>query len=264
MRDGWRLALGTLTVLPCRPPRVVDRRTASWAMTLAPVVGLLLGALVLAALVLLRTSGAPPVLQAVLVLGLLVLLTRALHLDGLADTTDGLGSRRPASEALQVMRRGDIGPFGVLSLVFALAVQIAALSGLAARHQADRPLVIAIVLSRGLLPVLCRQGIPAARGDGLGSVVAGVVGPGRLALSGLLTAGALAAGLSLVRVADASPPPGVLASVVAGAVGLAAGMLLCRRAVGRLGGVTGDVLGACVEVTATVVLLGTSLAAGAS
>lgn len=92
LMDGLRFAVGTLSVLPVRVERV-DRQVAGQAMTLAPAVGLLLG--LIAGLALLPP--APPLLGAALALGLLALLTRGLHLDGLADLADGLGSgKRPA------------------------------------------------------------------------------------------------------------------------------------------------------------------------
>ena len=58
----------------------------------------------------------------------LALLTRGLHLDGLADLADGLGSGQPAATALDIMRRSDIGPFGTVTLVLVLLTQVAALA----------------------------------------------------------------------------------------------------------------------------------------
>src|SRR5690606_41858297 len=107
--DGARMAVGTLTAVPVRVDRV-DRAVAGWAMALAPAVGAGLGAAgaaVFAAALLLRAGGP---LSAVLALGLLALLTRALHLDGLADLADGLGSGRPAEEAPAGIARSDIAP----------------------------------------------------------------------------------------------------------------------------------------------------------
>ncbi|MGN6575893.1 MAG: adenosylcobinamide-GDP ribazoletransferase, partial [Nocardioides sp.] len=115
--DAVRLALGTLTVLPVRAP-VVDRVSAGRAMVLAPVVGLLL-AVPAGLLVWLGTeAGLSPVLTAALVVGLLALLTRGMHLDGLADTADGLAAgRRDRGRALEVMRQGPVGPLGACALV---------------------------------------------------------------------------------------------------------------------------------------------------
>ena len=197
VRDALRLALGTLTVLRVRPPGRVDRRTAGRAMLLAPLVGLLLAAVVLAVLWLLggsawlvgpsatlHGSGLTPLVAAVAVVGLLALLTRGLHLDGLADTADGLGSGRPAEGALAVMRRSDVGPFGVVTLLLVLLLQVAALQALLSRGQGAAAVVTALVVSRLVLPLVCSRGVPAARTDGLGSAVAGSVSRGQLLVSG--------------------------------------------------------------------------------
>ncbi|MYV40156.1 adenosylcobinamide-GDP ribazoletransferase, partial [Streptomyces sp. SID1328] len=73
---------------------------------------------------------AGPLLAAVASAAVPAALTRGLHLDGLADTADGLGSGKPAEQALAIMKRSDIGPFGVLTLVLTLLAQVAALAGL--------------------------------------------------------------------------------------------------------------------------------------
>lgn len=262
MPDAARLAVGTLTVLPTRPPRSVDGEVGARAMMLAPVIG---GLLALAGGLLLWVlgwgpwgsplSGTPAPLAAALTIGLLALLTRAMHLDGLADTADGLGSGRPPAEALEVMRRGDVGPFGVVALVLVLIVQVVSLATLAERGLGVGGLSFALVVSRFSLPLACRRGVPAARHDGLGQVVAGTVGPGRLVLSGGLAL------LTLAVLALASPGLGAWSvsalarAVVASLVALGAAVLLLQRALRRLGGVTGDVLGAAVEVTFTAALV---------
>ena len=103
------LMLGTLTALPVPAPTTVDRRTSGHAMLLAPVGGLVLAV----PLMLLSLLDAPAGLLATLLVALLAVLTRGLHLDGLADTADGLGSGRRGEAALAVMRQSDIGPFGL-------------------------------------------------------------------------------------------------------------------------------------------------------
>ncbi len=279
--DGWRLAIGTLTVLPVRPPGRVDPGRAASAMTVAPVVGLLLA---VPAVALVRVMGADRVdpgsrpsdlLAAALVVGLLALLTRGLHLDGLADTADALGSGRPADGALAVMRRSDIGPFGVLTLVLVLVVQVAALAQLLGRGFGAPALVVALTVSRLALPLACSRGVPAARPEGLGHVVAGTVGRGRLLLSALLgVAGLLLGVLAAAAVSPEAtvglpaPVAGELVTGVHHALGwfvvgllltvvlpLAVAGLFLGRCVRRFGGITGDVLGACVEVTFTSVLV---------
>ncbi len=244
--NAVRLALGTLTVLPVRAPEV-DRQVAGRAMVLAPLVGLLLA---LPALLLLELlADTPALLPAALTVGLLALLSRGLHLDGLADTADGLGSAKPADEALETMRRGDVGPFGVVTLVLVLLVQVAALTQLVATGLGGAGVVAALVVSRLALPLACAEGVPAARGDGRGAVVAGTVSP-RMTLVAVLLAYAVLLGSAFLLGA----PPALVALAPLGLVG---GLVLGRRAVRRLGGITGDVLGAVVEATfaATLVVL---------
>jgi adenosylcobinamide-GDP ribazoletransferase len=238
--SGWRLAVGTLTILPVRMIQP-DRTVAGRAMTLAPVVGALL-AVVPAAILVAR----PGLLGAVLAVGALAWLTRGLHLDGLADLADGLGSRRPAGQALDIMKKSDIGPFGVVTLVLVLLTQVAALAQTAA-HVAPVALAAACVTGRAAVTLACREGIPAARPDGLGSMVAGSVRP---------ATAYLVAGMALVFVsAAAAVALPVVVTPVAMLAGLAAAGLVGRRAVRRLGGITGDVLGALVECATTVTLV---------
>jgi adenosylcobinamide-GDP ribazoletransferase len=257
VRDGARLALGTLTVLPTPQPGIVDRRSGSWAMTLAPLVG---GVLAVPALLLLWLVPAPAAVMSVLVVGLLALLTRGIHLDGLADTADGLGSGPSAENALAVMRRGDIGPFGVVTLVLVLLLQVAALAALLEVGRGPLAVGVALVASRLVLPLACSRGVPAARPGGLGRTVAGTVSRGRLALSAGLAAGlliVLGLGTSGFDVADVAGLVGL--ALVAAVVGLIAGAGLCWWCVRRLGGITGDVLGGCVEAAFTTVLVALSV-----
>ncbi|CAM5688924.1 Adenosylcobinamide-GDP ribazoletransferase [Streptomyces rimosus subsp. rimosus] len=79
---------------------------------------------------LLTLLGSGPLLAAVATAAVPAALTRGLHLDGLADTADGLGSGKPADDALRIMKQSDIGPFGVITLLFTLLAQVAALSHL--------------------------------------------------------------------------------------------------------------------------------------
>lgn len=248
--DGLRFAFGTLTVLPVRVHRW-DRGAARGGMLAAVLVGLVAGALSVALALLLLLLGAGPPLAAVGSVAVPAVLTRGLHLDGLADTADGLGSGKPAEEALSVMKRSDIGPFGVLTLVLALLAQVAVLAQSYddswARGAAAA--VISAVTARLALTLAARGGVPAARPEGLGAAVAGVVPvPGALALTALCAAGAAAWGLEY-------GPYGALRAAAALLFALAVAELLLRRCVRRFGGVTGDVFGALAETAATASLV---------
>ncbi|MGC9667229.1 adenosylcobinamide-GDP ribazoletransferase [Planosporangium sp. 12N6] len=247
---GLRLALTTFTVAPVRAGRV-DRAAAGGAMALAPVVGAVLGAVLAAVGLALRWLGAPALVAGAVMVAVGLLLTRGLHVDGLADTADGLGSYRDAAGALDVMKKPDIGPFGVAAVAVTLLLQAACGAALLTRPWPAAVAGVAAATAAGRLGVAwaCRRGVPAARPGGLGAMVAGTVGW-------------LAATAGLVFVAALALPaaPGHRwQGPAAVAVALVATLLLVRHAVRRLGGVTGDVLGAVVEVGATVGYLVLSL-----
>ncbi|GAB7037998.1 adenosylcobinamide-GDP ribazoletransferase [Catenuloplanes niger JCM 9533] len=244
--DGLRLASTTLTVVPARVG-IVDRRTAAVAMSAAPLIGVPLGALLAAALILLGAAGAPALLAAAVTLGAGTLLTRALHLDGLADTVDALGSYRAGEAGLAVMKKPDIGPFGVAALVLTLLVQTAALTSLhgAAPTAVAATVITAWVTGRLAISWACRRGLPAARPTGLGALVADTVPAPVLAATTAATAA-----ISLAAV-PARPWQGPLSVFLA----LAATLLLVRQCRRRFGGITGDVLGASLELATTVALI---------
>jgi cobalamin synthase len=230
-----------LTVL-----RVPARAAASTRGVLpwAPLVGLVLGALAAGA----GVAGArlvSPLTGAVLAVVVLAALTRGLHLDGLADTADGLGPLRGRERALQVMRQGDVGPFGVVTLLLTVLLQVAAAATLLGTGTgtgtgwtavAAAPLVARLAMARTGL-----AGVPTAAGSALGRSVAGTV-------SARWLAGWVFGTAALLALAD----PALVASAAAG---LVAAELLLRRARTRLGGVTGDVMGAMGETAAAVTLL---------
>jgi adenosylcobinamide-GDP ribazoletransferase len=240
---GARLAVTTLTVLPVRGGRV-DRAAAAWAMGLAPAVGALLGGILAGLLWLLREAGASGLVAAAVTVTAGALLTRGMHLDGLADTTDALGSYRRGDAALQVMKKSDIGPFGVAAIALTLLIQTAAISGLS-----ESKIVAAWVAARLAITVACSRGVPAARPEGLGALVAGTVPrPATVLIAAVVVAAAAAA-------TPGRPWQGPAAVVASLAVVLA----LVRHCVRRFGGITGDVLGAVVEVGGTTALVVLSL-----
>lgn len=243
MIHGLRLALSWLTVLPVRTPVRVDRDIARRALYWAPVVGAGLGLLAVGALSALHVLGAPPLLAGLIVVATLAGLTRGIHLDGLADTSDGLGCYGGPQRALEVMRDGSCGPFGVVALVLVLSTQAVALGALTETGRLI-PVVLAVIAGRVAFGWCARRGVPPARPIGMGALVAGSQAPAIPAAWAvlLLTAGLLAV--------PGRPWQGALAIVLA-ALLVVTFSTHTRR---RLGGITGDVLGATSELTTTLIL----------
>ncbi|MEJ2861895.1 adenosylcobinamide-GDP ribazoletransferase [Actinomycetospora flava] len=243
LRAGVALAVAMFTVAPVRASRI-DRPAAAVALAVVPVVGVVLGALLGAAAAGLVALGAPEVLGGLVAVGLGALATRGLHLDGLADLADGLGSHGDAARTLAVMRDPGTGAFAVVWLVVVLGVQATAFGALA-----ERGLVVAVVggalalgLGRAAFAWIARRGVPAASPDGLGALVAGTqpawVAP---AWAAVLAAGAFPV------LGWRAPVGALLAGVVV--------VLAAAHARRRLGGVSGDVFGACAELAATAALI---------
>ncbi|WP_371652321.1 MULTISPECIES: adenosylcobinamide-GDP ribazoletransferase [unclassified Streptomyces] len=255
--DGIRFAFGTLTALPVRVTRW-DREAARAGMLWAPLAGLVIGACAAATggILLLLDSG--PLLAAVATAAVPAALTRGLHLDGLADVADGLGSAKPAEDALRIMKQSDIGPFGVLTLVFVLLGQVAVLAELyaASWERGAVAAVVAAVTARLALTLACRPGVPAARPNGLGAAVAGVVPLRAAAGVAVLVAAGCAAGAWVLL-----GPGAALHHALAVAAGLLAAQLLLTHCVRRFGGVTGDVFGALAETATTTALIVSALGA---
>ncbi|MFF7605381.1 adenosylcobinamide-GDP ribazoletransferase [Streptomyces parvulus] len=248
--DGLRFAFGTLTVFPVRVTRW-DREAARGGMLCAPLAGLAIGAAAAGTGLLLLFLGAGSLLAAVATTAVPAVLTRGLHLDGLADTADGLGSGKPAEDALRIMKQSDIGPFGVLALLFTLLAQVAALAQAYDGSWARGALaaVVSATAARLALTLAARSGVPAARPEGLGAAVAGVVPSGAaLAVAAAVTLASAGAGALLGPYEIARTAVAILAAV-------AAAELLLRHCVRRFGGVTGDVFGGVAETAATTALV---------
>lgn len=256
--DGVRLAWGTLTAIPGPPPSRVDAGVARVAMASAWLVVLpvtLLAAGIGGALV---AAGVPALAAGLLALGVLQLATNGIHADGLADTADGVWSGRDAARSLEIMRRGDVGPLGATALVVVLGAQAVLLGDLLARPAGWVLAGLALAAGRLGLTLGTRAGVPAARADGLGQSMAGAVPTWLVALA-WLTAAAAGTGVTLL-LAALSGAPGTGGPWWSWPLGLALGASLggvvlatARR---RLGGITGDVLGALVETTTLGLLVG--------
>jgi len=204
-------------------------------------VGVLVGALTGLAWFALRRAGVPPSPAAWLVLGFGLLLTGALHEDGLADVADGFGGGASRARKLDIMRDSRIGTYGVVALVVALALRATALSAIADPAWGWRALVVAATLGRAAmcLPLLL---IPPARPDGLGAALGQAM---RLSAVAGLILGTIPAFLLFAAHGAAL--------AVAGAASAGLGMAwLARR---QIGGHSGDVFGATEMLAECAVLV---------
>lgn len=212
-----------------------------------PLAGLILALPAALTLALGWRIGLGPFLAATVAVVVAVLTTGALHEDGLADVADGFGGGDTRERRLEIMRDSRIGAYGGVALVLALALRIGALATLLDRTglAAATALVLAAVLSRvaALAPMVM---LPPARPGGLSAAV-GTPSRGTLAT-------ALASGLALALLALplGLPVRGVAAMIVLAAFGALALTGIARK---RIGGQTGDVIGACQQVAEIAALL---------
>ena len=221
--------------LPTLPDRAFTKGArAAWAY---PLVGLVLG--IIASLIAGAATfiGLPPLLVAGLVLAAIVLMTGAMHEDGLADTADGLWGGHDAVRRLEIMKDSRIGAYGVLALILAMGLRWLGLA-----EVAWTGLITALVISRAMMVPLMRA-MPHARDGGLAHSV------GRPDTGATMVAVLMAALIAIVL----SGGPGLVSVILASVVAIGVGAL--ARA--KIGGQTGDILGAaqvCVEIAVLLTL----------
>ena len=252
--DAWRLSFGTLTAFPVKPPVMVDGRRAGAAIMLAPLAAVPLGLTVAAIVVVGNGVGLSSLVVALLSIAGLAIGNRGFHLDGLSDVADGLAASYDRERSLAVMKTGTSGPAGVVAVVLVLGLQTAGLMGVLTRADPWRAAAVvgvAVCVSRLALAVCCIRVIPSARPGGLGTVYTGTVAP---AVAG----GMWVLGATLLTLAGRWSGLGWWHGATACIVALALVGMVVARAVRRLGGVTGDVFGATVELALAGLLVAMS------
>jgi adenosylcobinamide-GDP ribazoletransferase len=237
MLTDLRAAFTLLTRLPIRTGSPPDLAHCVWAF---PIVGLLvngIGGLVYCAI---HKAGMPPLLAAAWTLAITLILTGALHEDGLADTADGFGGGATPARKLEIMRDSRIGSYGALALLLSTLIRTTAIAAVAQPTPVLAALIGAGVVGRGamILPLLL---LSPARPDGMGAAVR------RPALTVAMP------GLALSAIAPFLLLPAKPAGVAI-LLGFAAAWGLARLAHRQIGGHTGDVLGAIEVITECVVL----------
>ena len=244
---GWwhdfRIAVGFLTILPLAPSANLDDhrtglRFGARAFPLAGLVVGLFGALIYAIANMLRL---PPEAAAFIAIGAMTVFTGALHEDGLADMADGAMARQAMSERLAVMRDSRIGTFGTLALIIVVGIKTGTITAIGWPDQVAPMLIGCAAASRAVLPAMLRFMQPA-RGDGLAFRV------GRPEENQVILSALLGAAFALLFL-------GPFAGLVAIIAGTCAAALVGWIANKRLGGVTGDVLGAAQQATETTMML---------
>lgn len=237
------VAIAFLTRIPVPRSSGLDAPAIGRSSLFFPAVGLLIGG-AQAGVAWLALKRLPDGIAAVLTVLFGVLLTGALHLDGLADTADGFGGGKDKEHALRIMRDHSVGAYGAAAIALSLLLKVTVLSSLTMLGPVGlRWIVLAPSLGRWV-PVILGRALPYARpAGGLGQVVTGS-NTGALEVGGAT----LAAAASAAWLASWN---GAIALGVAAGTALLFGAL-CRR---KLGGVTGDTLGASVELCEAAVLV---------
>ena len=242
-----RLAISFLTILPVIDQRPASEETVAASFAWFPIVGFLIGVALVGEDWLLAHVFAQ-VIRSVLIVISLTVITGAVHLDGLADTADALGAGRDRDRALDILRDSRVGTFGASAIFFDLTLKILALSTLAGPRR-YAALIIAPTLARFAM-VMVGIGIPYLRESGAGTAFLNSQSLGwrrRVAVIFLI--------IDCAILVSPFRTVGVLAVSIALLIAFLMHLFYRRW----LGGVTGDLIGACGEVIEIAVLLTMSL-----
>jgi len=233
-------ALQFLTILPLPASLTGDEKSLAKSVRFFPLVGLLVGALVAATDLLLQAL-LPPLAATCLTVFFLIAITGGLHMDGLADTADGFFSARTRPRMLEIMRDSRIGAMGVMAIVFVVALKVAALTSLS-MHGRLGVLVLMPLAGRSAI-ILMMTALPYARPDGGLAAIFLAKRSWWTPVAAFLLLGIVGWGLGRGL--------GLFAALAA----LAAAALLIRYTLKKIGGFTGDTLGAVSEMTEMMLAL---------
>ena len=237
--DSLLTATGFLTCLPVRHD---GRHTLARCVAMFPVVGGGIGLAGALGFIVAQWLGLGPWLSSIAAILVMLVLTRALHEDGLADFADGLCARGDRASKLDIMRDSRIGAFGTIALIMTIGARIAALAELHDGIQVLAALVVAGAFSRSSMAVAMRM-MPVARADGLAAEA------GEPEFDHTLISLVIATALAVVLLF----PWAWIAALAAGSL---AAYLVAWIARSTLGGKTGDVLGAIQQAAEVGVLAG--------
>ena len=233
-------ALSFLTILPMGQLPLSEEKELARSMVFFPLVGLVIGLLLALGYYLLSFLFSKS-LVLWLTIGLLALLTRGLHLDGFADTMDGLGSGGPREKILEVMRDSRIGSFGVISLILLIGAKYFTLDQISI-PSIPYALILMAVMGRNAMVLVCYRSAYARFSEGLGKPFTENLGVREVTFSSLSAFG--------------------IASLTMGIKGILVFLGICLFSlvyrfffIKKLGGVTGDILGAANELTELLCLI---------
>lgn len=240
---SFLLALQFLTVIPIRISKIKPGQI-SRSMAYFPIIGLLLGLALALANYALTSARFDPFTSNIILVVLLIILTGGLHLDGLSDTADALFSGKDKPEMLRIMRDSHVGAMGVLAIISVLLLKIAFLSAVGPELTV-KALILMCVLSRWSM-TSSLFAFPYARAEGKAKAFKDGMTRNIFIIS---TLAALAIAFFILRAA------GIALFVITAAFTYMAGLRMKKK----IGGVTGDTIGAVSELTEVVVLFGMAI-----
>jgi adenosylcobinamide-GDP ribazoletransferase len=236
-----RMVVSFSTILPVGSAAPVgdgEVARASWAL---PVAGLLVGLAGAAINSIARGTGLAPGPAAMLAMAATIILTGAIHEDGLADTADGFGGGRTRDQKLEIMRDSRIGAYGACALFISIGLRWSALASIAEPALVATALLVAHAVARAVLPGFMWL-IPLARSDGLSA------GAGRPPRQSAIIALGLG---TLCLLCGLGPSRAIVGLILLALVG----SILARLAVKQVGGQTGDIVGALEQISEIAIML---------